>query len=871
MNNLLSSRIQDLATSARNIEHRLRQFDAEIIIDEYCEVRKRKLQKLWTKLTQLAGSKLRQIEKKVLKQNTKADTNDGENGSIPKLFVAKLEKLERKLLKLGQKLDKISQIHEHANKESRPLENIQSDVPDEILTFHSQIQKFEQQLRKATETNREEANENVRKRKLEKLQTKLREIISAKLPHLERKASLRLGNDIENDEVNVLQHKCNNPVRLGAKLEKLRKRLQKLQQKLYKIVDVYGPITFSDCLDIANNASCHALMNCLLREFVFPAELARYEWPEDMDGIRISLKTKSTLFPLTFTLNDVAFFVIVDRICPLSSHRYLSNIFCRRVNPLENSEGAWISADCIEKFAEFALDAICGQSRRTNEANQLMEQIVQSRNGIKEILERQMLQNEAPYENFLASEQGLIFGHYAHPAPKARVCPLTGSGIADFWPETRTSIQMHLIEVPKSGLWIGRTDDYLTEDDILRGLADQSMARPGYAILALHPLQAQLMKRDPRMQLLIETGVIRDIGQCGLLTHPTSSVRTLYVDSHPFQLKCALGIRITNCTRINPQRILESVIIIDQMINHIETNFPDVFEGIQLVRETAAVSWAPDNLLNGGMAIDMDWFRNNTGTTLRENFSMFDCEESKILLAATLFSVDITGQKSNILEYLHTIHPTATKVEFNQIIGEWFGRYVRLLTRPVIKALLQHGLAMEPHLQNVLVKVNNSNGYPEKVLVRDKEDFRFVHGSPILDKAWAMMSEQSRQFIPCTAEYAWARIVYCLFVNNMSACILALTFDRPELSKKLWETVKNILMDLCEELTMSYCDVNSLKNLIDGGRFSCKSNMKLRLANASDRSAEYQLLGSPWALNNQSLLSSLCCFPYSPVCPVYPY
>ncbi|KAI1691226.1 iucA / iucC family domain-containing protein [Ditylenchus destructor] len=158
---------------------------------------------------------------------------------------------------------------------------------------------------------------------------------------------------------------------------------------------------------------------------------------------------------------------------------------------------------------------------------------------------------------------------------QARLCPLTGSRIADFWPETRTAIQMHLFEVPKSGLWIGRTDDHLTEDDILRGLADQSMAKPGYALLALHPLQAQLMARDPRMKLLIETGAIRNIGQCGLLTHPTSSVRTLYADSHPFQLKCSLGIRITNCTRTNSQRTLESVIIIEQMIplNRNETAF----------------------------------------------------------------------------------------------------------------------------------------------------------------------------------------------------------------------------------------------------------------------------------------------------------
>ncbi|EGH34934.1 IucA/IucC, partial [Pseudomonas syringae pv. japonica str. M301072] len=65
-----------------------------------------------------------------------------------------------------------------------------------------------------------------------------------------------------------------------------------------------------------------------------------------------------------------------------------------------------------------------------------------------------------------------------------------------------------------------------SDSEVMSGFADQSRARPGHALICMHPVQAQLFMQDRRVQRLLELGDISDMGASGLLASPTASLRT---------------------------------------------------------------------------------------------------------------------------------------------------------------------------------------------------------------------------------------------------------------------------------------------------------------------------------------------------------
>ena len=109
----------------------------------------------------------------------------------------------------------------------------------------------------------------------------------------------------------------------------------------------------------------------------------------------------------------------------------------------------------------------------------------------------------------------------------------------------------------------------------------------------------------------------------------------------------------------------------------------------------------------------MAWFRENTGTLLRENFCLAKKDDGlcRTLLAATLFSRDIyaNAKQSNILELLNEHQSELHGMTQNSqtFIEAWFKSYQHKLLRPTLNAFFRHGLVTEPHLQNILIQLND--------------------------------------------------------------------------------------------------------------------------------------------------------------------
>lgn len=575
---------------------------------------------------------------------------------------------------------------------------------------------------------------------------------------------------------------------------------------------------------VSELATAHALLNCLIKEFALPENCLRYAWPQDMNGIAPGSYFDGVGWkgiPLTIGLpNQQQFFVLVDRRDRLGSHRYLSDIYARR------GDGAWT---CVEfpAFVEQLLAACQYMTRAQND--ELVQQIMQSQCLTAAIVgHNTAAQQPDPLGGYLASEQGLWFGHPNHPAPKARLWP-AHLAQETYAPEFQARTALHQFEVPRQGLNVAGNG--LSDAQVLAGFADQSQARPGYAIICMHPVQAQLFMQDGRVQRLLASGLIVDRGTSGLLASPTASIRTWYVEGHAYFIKGSLNVRITNCVRKNAWYELESALIVDRLFRRLQLTQAATLGGLSVVSEPGLSSWAPAQASEA----DEKWFREQTGAILRENFCLATGADCSIM-AGTLFARG-THLRPLVHEFLRRFN--GERIADQQLL-DWFGEYQALLLRPVLALFFNHGIVMEPHLQNCVL--THDNGRPQQVLLRDFEGVKLTDelGSAMLE---ADVHPRVRESLLYSRQQGWNRIVYCLFVNNLSEAVLALSWERPHLAPLMWQRVERQLRSVAAELSRA---APELEALIAGQPIACKTNLKVRLAAKADRQAGYVELVAPW-------------------------
>lgn len=574
---------------------------------------------------------------------------------------------------------------------------------------------------------------------------------------------------------------------------------------------------------ISDHAACHALLNCLIKEFALPLSLLRYGWPREPLGLPFQLYRRvqsGEASPLMIRMPDgTRFFVLADRQDSLGSQYYLSGIFGKRWHE------RWRLLN-LKSLAEYMLDSCSAVTGQCN--TELLTQILASRDLKQAIVAHLGDHTTQPLADYLNSEQCLWFGHPSHPAPKARLWPRSLHQ-EEFAPEFCLPVRMHVFEVPREGLWIGANG--LAEQQVLSGFADQSIARPGHAIISMHPVQAELFMMDQRVQRLLEDGRVKDLGRTGFQAFPTASLRTLFVEGHDYFIKGSLNVRITNCVRKNAWYELESALLIDRLLKHLTGAFPHSTGGLQSLTEPGAISWSPA----GHSDEDRRWFKEQTGAILRRNFCQREGKRNS-LMAGTLFGRDLTLYP-NVLHFLaQYLGETSNPDDLLQ----WFDRYQALLLRPVLSLFFNHGVVFEPHLQNTVIV--HRDGQPVKLLLRDYEGVKLTKE---LGMQWVAEEthERIKQSLAYSRSQGWSRIAYCLFVNNLSEAVLALTHGRPQLAAAMWQSVRSQLKEIRLELQSP---APELDDLLAGGAIPCKTNFKVRLAAAADKQAGYVQLRAPW-------------------------
>ncbi|MCZ4121334.1 IucA/IucC family protein [Streptomyces sp. H39-S7] len=553
-------------------------------------------------------------------------------------------------------------------------------------------------------------------------------------------------------------------------------------------------------LPAADDVVAHTLLNCLLREVSGPEHQTAVA-----DG-HLLLR-----LPRAGALLRVA----LRRTSLIGAHRFSGPV-------AERHADTWKELDWY-RLAEHVHDEL---SLRTGVRNdEFLDQIVSSHRGVTAALS---LPRELPGDHtgspgtgdldYLESEQSLLFGHRFHPTPKAR----TGdpASWAAYAPEAGATFPLRHFAV---------REHLIAEERSEPGAADPlDRLRPvpaGYRLLPAHPWQYGLLHEHPALRAALACGDILDLGTGDVPATPTASVRTLY-DGETF-LKFSLNIRITNCLRKNAAYELSGAVALTRLLQPVFADLAERFPAVAMLREPAYRSLAlpgPDGRPDLGL---LEGF----GVIVRDGLDAHLRPGVTPLLAAAVADEYPTGA-AHISRLLAGTGPQAAL--------DWWTAYLRLLLPPVLAAYFDHGVVLEPHLQNVLIGVDGE-GFPVQVLLRDLEGTKLIpeHHTATL----AALPADVAAPMTYDAERGWDRVIYCLLVNHVSELLAALADLHPQTETVLWARVRTVLRE--------YADGHGcpprLSALLAGVPLPAKANLLTRWERKADREAGYVRLPSPLA------------------------
>ena len=559
-------------------------------------------------------------------------------------------------------------------------------------------------------------------------------------------------------------------------------------------------------LPAADHAVAHTLLNCLLREVSGP----EHQTAVDTGRLLLRLPRRGVLLS-----------VALRRTSLIGAHRF--------TGPVTEQTGQGWREVGWRRLAEYVHAELSLRTGVDNE--EFLTQIASSHQAVAAALAARTVPDRASdgaedrLAAYVASEQSLILGHRFHPTPKARTGDL--ASWQAYAPEAGASFPLLLLAV---------RDELIAEEAAAPGAAAPLDALhpdvpTGYQLLPVHPWQYELLRDHPGLREALERDDIRILGSSETPFAATASVRTLY-DGASF-LKFSLNVRITNCLRKNASYELSGAVALTRLLAPALDELATRFPGSAVLREPAYRSIA----LRGADGLPDTELLEGFGVIVREGLDRRLLPGTTPLLAAAVADEYPSGA-AHISRLLDGAGPQAAL--------EWWAAYLDLLLPPVLAAYFDHGMVLEPHLQNVLVCVDG-DGMPAQVLFRDLEGTKLVpeHHADLL----ASLPDAVAAPMTYDAQRGWDRVVYCLLVNHVAEMLAALADLHPDTEADLWAQVRRTLQQHADR---HGCPPR-LAALLAGVPLPAKANLLTRWERKADREAGYVRLPSPLA---EAVLSS---------------
>ncbi|HCI5999557.1 TPA: siderophore biosynthesis protein [Klebsiella variicola subsp. variicola] len=559
--------------------------------------------------------------------------------------------------------------------------------------------------------------------------------------------------------------------------------------------------------ELAEFAGLTALLNCYIREFARPAgrvKLVR------QGNIPLSLTSRMVSGEVVLLelgdAGDTLFAIRASRWSLLGRGDYTGSPFVKQFGR------PWRAVGCSEAIAFLVNDMV----RQTGQLPdlELMEQIENSVQVTTSFLQNQPC--DTGEHSYIRSEESLLWGHPMHPSPKSRQ-GVTQTALLACSPEISARFSLFWFRIHPSLLQVRGTAPIAAMLEHLNG----DNCYP------CHPWEVPHITASPLYIRATEAGLITPLGQTGPEFAATSSVRTLYRAGQPYYLKCSIHVRLTNCVRKNAWYELESAVAMNALLEprfvHLESTVP----GFHIMREPAASSLDFTAVAKADEEEDIRYLQECFGILYRENQ-----QNGQPLLAAALFALDRYGNSP--LQTIIRQLSVAQGISVRQAGELWLENYLQVLLPGVLEAFFTEGLVFEPHLQNVLLTIENH--LPTDVWVRDLE------GTKLTTECWSasdltMMSERARQSVWYSREQGWRRVAYCLLINHLSEVLFRLADGDRQREQRLW--------DILAEKLARWQHQPEIAAILSGAPVPSKNNLKTRLLQKADKLADYTMMQHP--------------------------
>ncbi|WZY01370.1 IucA/IucC family protein [Bacillus sp. FSL W7-1360] len=462
--------------------------------------------------------------------------------------------------------------------------------------------------------------------------------------------------------------------------------------------------------------------------------------------------------------------------------------------------------------AEVTIEALLSSLAKAGNIAQLSEELTRTRllaDYNEAHLPKQMSRRDLSYE---ALELALEEGHLYHPSYKARV-GFTIEDHVSYGPEFQKSFPLHWVAIRKKDmrLVLPKEEQSFWQEEMGREVWRSlvlSLCRQGgqldeYTFLPVHPWQWKKLKCTQLGEALLAKDVI-DLGCLGDTYQATQSVRTLMnaTNSKKAHVKLALQMRQTSSVRTLPAHTVCAAPPISAWLQEVIQGDPFLRTGnrLAILTEYASVCYAPQN------APWQEEIAGQLACIWRESVSTHvKAGENAIPFTA----LALTEGDGDLF-----IAPWLVKYGVN----EWVKQFLEVAVLPVWHLLVNHGIAVEAHAQNMILIVKD--GWPVRLLLRDFHesleyhheyvadptlvpDFSTIHevfANGIVDHFYWMSSVEALRML----------VMDTLFVFHLTELSHALAAHHYLNESSFWKQVRTILADYAREPFVKESRLNQL-------------------------------------------------------------
>ncbi|TWI54112.1 IucA/IucC family protein [Halalkalibacter nanhaiisediminis] len=471
---------------------------------------------------------------------------------------------------------------------------------------------------------------------------------------------------------------------------------------------------------------------------------------------------------------------------------------------------------------ELHLKANAASNNISGNQDELMMRVILSCQNINQFIQERHKESNRLYKadmSFIEAEQALLFGHLLHPTPKSR------QGISEwdapfYSPELKGQFNLHYFRLHMSMVKYGSALEDTTMNLIKQQLKEDPHVtsefkmnycqEDEYALIPIHPWQAEFLMRKPKVQKLMEQGLIENLGRQGRAFYPTSSVRTVYHPEAKYMLKFSLNVKITNSLRVNKQMELERGVEVKKLLDgKIGKDLRNKYPNFRIISDPAFITVSIEGEKESGFEV-----------ILRENpFHLNQGQNATPI--ASLCQDSINGQTSRLAEIIKQLAEKEGR-STSDVSLDWFRRYLDLSLKPIIWLFSTYGIALEAHQQNSVIQLKE--GYPEHFFYRDNQGYYFCQSYyERLNKLLPGISEKSKTI--CSDEIADERLRYYFYYNHLLGLVNTFGVGKLIDERKLLQEIKNALLSIKipKESSSQF-----IKSLLTYDKLSCKANLLTR-------------------------------------------